>query len=105
VQLPPHLVPEEPNIWAGVRTILYTYGLIRYVIYWQGFERTPGNGGKFTIRMLLLPIIVMFLLSAVVALGKATDLAENLQTFLIVPGIVGVICLELIERHRREKRK
>jgi hypothetical protein len=105
VQLPPHLIPEEPNVWAYVRTILYAYGFVRYAIYWQGFERTPGNGGKFTIRMLLLPIITMFMLSALVALGKATDIAENLQTFLIIPGIVGVICLELIEHHRRGAKK
>jgi hypothetical protein len=105
VQLPPHLVPEEPNTWAWIRAVLYAYGLVRYTLYWQGFERTTGNGGKFIVRMLLAPIIIMFLLSAVVALGKATDLGENWQTLLILPGVAAVVCLEMIERHHREMRK
>ena len=51
--------------------------------------------------MLIIPIVSMFAIAALVALGKATDWNENLQTFLIVPGLIGWVCLELIRRHRR----
>ena len=51
--------------------------------------------------MLLVPFVLFLLLSMAVALGKATDVAENLQVILIAPGLVGVLCLALIERHRR----
>jgi hypothetical protein len=99
----PHLVPEESNVTAWLRVVLYAACLFRYLQYWLAFERLPGNGGKFTIRLLLVPFVCFLLLAGVVALGKATDVAENLQVLLLIPGFVGVACLALIERHRREK--
>jgi hypothetical protein len=105
VPLPPHLIPEESNLTAWVRVGLYFMCLLPYLRYWLGFERTPGNGGKFVIRMLLIPFVCFLALAMIVALGKATDTAENLQWLLIVPGAVGVICLVAIERHHREVRK
>jgi hypothetical protein len=105
VQLPPHLVPEEPNITAWVRAGLYLACLLPYVRFWVTMECTPGNGGKYTVRLLLIPVCLFLLLMMVAALGKATDTAENLQVILIVPGLVGVVCLMLIEWHRREIRK
>jgi hypothetical protein len=105
VPIPPHLIPEEPNLTAWVRVILYTLCLLPYLRYWIGFERTPGNGGKFVIRMLLIPFVCFLFLAMIVALGKAADFAENLQVLLLIPGLVGVICLVAIERHHREVRK
>jgi hypothetical protein len=98
----PHLIPEESNVTAWLRVALYSACLVRYVQYWVAFERLPGNGGKFVIRMLLMPFVCFLTLAMIVALGKATDAAENLQVLLLIPGFVGVACLTLIERHRRE---
>jgi hypothetical protein len=96
------LVPEEPNLTAWLRVVLYLLCLVRYSQWWWSFEQTPGNGGKLVIRMLLLPFVLFLFLAMIVALGKAVDVAENLQVLLLTPGLVGVICLALIERRPRK---
>jgi hypothetical protein len=100
-----HRVPEEPNVTAAIRVVLFLVVLIRYVQYWRRFELMRGNGGKFVVRMLLVPFILFLFVALVAALGKATDLGENLQVLLIVPGVAGVVCLWLIDHHHREDEK
>jgi hypothetical protein len=96
-----HLVPEEPNSWAWVRVLGHMACLLFYVRFWLNYERVPNGTGKFIVRMLIVPFVAFLLFAVIVALGKATDVAENLQVLLSFPDVIGVGCLIAIERHRR----
>jgi hypothetical protein len=88
------------NGWAYARSVAYLLIWLYAVRVWWSFETSPAvNGGKFTLRMVLMPLSIFMVASMFVSLGKATDIAENLQNFLLGPQFLFLVCFYAIEQH------